>query len=157
MLRLFALGTLVCLTLSGCGPDKRKCTGPHADFIVILKLANRPLPDDTVVHVTYGGSGMEEYALSAPGKNHEVVFCDRADANGVPLDESDAGAAGAAGATGDDADAPVQSLHCALWTGGYSKVEVTATGLISKVYELYPREQECTVEEKIDLDSPDAG
>jgi hypothetical protein len=142
------------LTILGCGPDnKRECTGPHADFIVILKLADRPLPADTVVHVTYGGSGMEEYALAAPGRDHEVVFCDPADAFGVPLEAF----AAAAGASGEGSTAAVESLRCALWTGGFSKLEVSAAGLPAMVYPLSPRAQMCTVEELIVLDSPDAG
>ncbi len=40
-----------------------------------LRLRDRPLPADTVVHVIYGGSGTEDYSLADPGAKHEVVFC----------------------------------------------------------------------------------
>ncbi|MET0793470.1 MAG: hypothetical protein ABW061_18255 [Polyangiaceae bacterium] len=152
MLRKAALVTLGGLLIASCGPDKPRCTGPHPDFIVVVKLSNRPLPPDTVVHVTYGGSGMEEYDLAAPG-NHEVVFCLVADASGVPLDAS----APTEGAAGDGGSEPVQALSCQLWTGGYSKVEVRGTGIEPTTQELAPREGECTVKDTILLEPPDAG
>jgi hypothetical protein len=118
---------------------------------VIVKFANRPLPADTIVHVTYGGSGMEEYNLAAPG-NQEVVFCEIADAEGHRLDAS----AEAEGAAGAGENEPVQALACQLWTGGYSKVEVRSASVAPTVYPLSPREHVCTVEEVILLEPPDA-
>jgi len=152
VLRHAALGTLGWLFFSGCGPDKPRCSGPHADFSVVVKFANKPLPPDTIVHVTYGGSGMEEYNLAAPG-NQEVVFCRVADADGIPLDAS----APSQGAAGEGNAEPVQSLACDLWTGGYSKVEVLSAGVAPMVHNLSPREHECTVKELILLDAADAG
>jgi hypothetical protein len=152
VLRHAALATLGWLLLSGCGPDKPQCSGPHADFNLIVKFANRPLPADTIVHVTYGGSGMEEYNLAAPG-DQEVVFCQVADADGHPLEAS----VPTAGAAGEGNDEPVQALACALWTGGYSKVEVRSVSVAPVVYPLSPRDHVCTVDELILLDLPDAG
>ena len=51
----------------------------------------------------------------------------------------------------------MQALACALWTGGYSKLEVRSASIAPTVYPLSPRERVCTVEELILLDPPDAG
>jgi hypothetical protein len=150
VLRHAALVTFGWLLLTGCGPDKPQCSGPHPDFNVVVKFANRPLPADTIVHVTYGGSGMEDYDLAAPG-NQEVLFCQVADADGNPLDAS----APMEGAAGEGNNEPVQALACALWTGGYTKVEVRSATVAPKAYDLSPRDRVCTVEEVILLDPPD--
>lgn len=151
MLRHVALALLGWLMLPGCGPTKPECSAPHADFIVLLKFANRPLPADTSVHVTYGGSGMEVYDLADPG-THEVVFCDPADASGRTLDAS---VQGAAGESAGDSE-PVAALSCQLWTAGYCTVQVSGTGLPSTTFALSPREHVCTVDETLLLDPPDA-
>ena len=150
MVRFLVRLVLAAYLLSGCGPDKRECSGSHADFVVVLKLVGRPLPDDTVVHVIYGGSATEDYDLSSPARP-EVVFCKPADENGVPLEESTA----AAGAPGD-APNSVLSLNCQLWTGGFAKLQVRATGVSDRTYELQPREHQCTVTESLELETPDA-
>jgi hypothetical protein len=142
------------LCTMGCGPDHQECTGPHADFKVTLKLRDRPLPADTVVHVTYGGSGMEDYSPQEQGATHEVVFCHPGNADCTV--ELDAGSVASAGASGSD-DSGVPALCCELWTGGFAKLEVRATGLTTMMYELAPREHECTVTQTIVLDSPDGG
>ena len=139
----------------GCGPDRHECTGPHADFIVTLKLRDRPLSTDTVVHVTYGGSGMEDYRVQESGATHEVVFCRALAADGTQLNfdvESDA-AAGASGAN----DAEIDRLSCELWTAGFAKLEVRSAAFATMTYELTPRDRPCTVSETIVLDSPDGG
>ncbi len=51
----------------------------------------------------------------------------------------------------------MQALACALWTGGYAKVEVRATGIATVTHELSPREHVCTVTDEIVLEAPDAG
>ena len=138
----------------GCGPDRPKCTGSNADFQVTLKLTDRPLPADTVVHVTYGGTGTEDYVLAAP-TIPEVVFCDPEDENGNKIDRSADGAAGAAGSSGEEQ--PVAELGCQLWTGGYTKLQVSGTGLDGNVsYPLAPTDA-CMVVRTITLDSPDGG
>jgi hypothetical protein len=141
------------LCTMGCGPDRRECTGPHADFVVLLKLRDRPLPADTVVHVTYGGSGMENYALAQPDATHEVVFCHSASLDGGV--ELDAASTAAAGASGDDDG--VQALRCELWTGGFAKLEARSASFSAMTYDLSPRERQCTVTQTIVLDSPDGG
>ena len=148
MLRLIAL-TLACSWLLGCGPDRPKCTGPHPDFRVVLKLSDRPLPADAVVRVTYGGSGMENYVLASPTVP-EVVFCSPAGADGGAIDLS------AAGASGAD-DSPVEELQCQLWTGGFASLSVTGTGLDGMSHDLTPKDDQCTVTQTIVLDSPDGG
>jgi hypothetical protein len=152
VVRPVVLGALALSLVTGCGPDKPRCTGAHPDFNVIVKFASRPLPADTTVIVTYGGSGMEEYKLAAPG-NQEVVFCRIADADGNPIDAS----APDDGAAGEGNSAPVQALACQLWTGGYCKVEVRSASVAPMIHALSPREHVCTVEEVIWLDPPDAG
>ncbi|HTA88598.1 MAG TPA: hypothetical protein VK745_03450 [Polyangiaceae bacterium] len=137
----------------GCGPDHPDCTGPHADFQVLLELRDGPLAPDTVVHVTYGGSGMEDFSLMNPNADHEVVFCRPASLDGGVVPD---GSQGAAGATGAD-DSEVDALYCELWTGGFASLEVHATGLTLMTYNLSPREHVCTVAETIVLDSPDGG
>lgn len=159
MFRTIAPWGLATVLLLGCGPNPR-CSGTEPHFVVVLKLAARPLPSDTVVHVTYGGSGREAYRLSAPNSVHEVVFCRPANAAGDPLtdpagspDALDAGDAGAGAA----AQPPVDALYCELWTGGFTKLEVSASGLPTTEYDLAPREKQCTVTRTIVLDAPDAG
>ena len=153
---VWRLALVICASwLVCCGPgsDKRQCPGPHPDFNVTLRLSNRPLPPDTVVRVTYGGSGMEAYTLAAPGANHEVVFCSVADADGVPLESSSSEGAGAKG----EEERSVFALSCALWTGGFTTVEVRGSGIESTSHDLLPREGGCTVARTIVLDSLDAG
>ena len=138
----------------GCGPDHPDCTGPHPDFSVVLSLSSRPLAADTVVHVTYGGSGMEDYALSNPKADHEVVFCKPSTLDGGTLPDAATGAA--AGASGVD-DGTVDALSCELWTGGFATLQVHTGSLESMTYDLSPRDHVCTVTESIVLDSPDGG
>jgi hypothetical protein len=138
----------------GCGPNRADCTAPHADFLIELELRDKPLPSDTVVHVTYGGSGMEDYSLAEQNTTHEVVFCHPRTPDGCAA--LDAGPPGAAGAPGAD-DSGVAALCCELWTGGFAKVEVSASGLATMTYNLAPLEHECTVSKTIVLDSPDGG
>ena len=142
------------LLAMGCGPDRPDCTGPHPDFRVVLELSNRSLAPDTVVHVTYGGSGMEDYSVSNPTADHEVVFCRPATLDGgVPVDAS---VTSVAGASGED-DSSVEALYCELWTGGFAKLQVGSASFMSMSFDLAPREHECTVVQTIVLDSPDGG
>ncbi len=140
------------LTLS-CGPDSRDCSAQKADFYLTLELKDRPLSADTVIHVTYGGSGMEDYSPSELGVVHEVVFCTPEHADGG-LDLVDASAE--AGASGSE-ESGIDKIVCQLWTGGYAKIEVTTSGLEPVTYGLTPREHSCTVTQTLVLDSPDAG
>ena len=147
--------TMVGLTLLGCGPDRPKCTGSNPDFKITIKLSDRELPEDTVVHVTYGGTGKEDYVLAAPGVP-EVVFCTPADGNGRPIDSSPMVEAAGASDTSNEA-VPVRELACTLWTGGYAKLRVSGTGLDADTsYPLTPTDA-CVVTRTIVLDSPDGG
>lgn len=124
---------------------------------------SRRLPADTLVRVTYGGSGKEQYRLSEPNAIHEVVFCRPANAQGEPLPSEPIEAG--VGAAGDDAGAPpmsdaadgVEALYCELWTGGFTELEASASGLATMRYQLRPESRECTVRQTITLDSPDGG
>jgi len=138
----------------GCGPDSRDCSAQKADFYITLELKDRPLSTDTVVHVTYGGSGMEDYSPSEHGVTHEVVFCTPEHADGG-VERLDASVA-EAGASGSD-DTGVDRIVCQLWTGGYAKLEVRTSGLDPVTYDLSPRQHSCTVTQTFVLDSPDAG
>lgn len=159
MLRSFAPWALATVLLLGCGPNAR-CSGAQPNFVVLLKLAARPLPSDTVVHVTYGGSGVEDYRLSEPNAVHEVVFCRPAKADGSPVDalQFDAGGEGSAADAGASSGTDeATAVYCELWTGGFTKLQVTASTLPTSSYELARRDKQCTVTETIVLDSPDAG
>jgi len=129
---------------------------------VVLKLSNRPLPANTVVHVTYAGSAEEDFRLSEPNARHEVTFCQFADENGTRLADSAStatgldGAAGAAGAQ-SDASTAVASLYCELRTSGFTELEVSGSGFITQDYELRPRDDRCTLEREFILDLADAG
>jgi hypothetical protein len=152
VLRSIALLSFASVLMISCGPDHRHCSGPHPDFVVVLELSDRPLPSDTVVHVTYAGSGTEDYVLAAPSSDPEVVFCYPSSADGGVLIDN----GGAAGASGDDASS-VQALRCELWTGGFSELTVHASGVPDTSYDLSPDDSQCTVSQVIVLDSPDAG
>ena len=153
ILRWVPLVLVAALVCCGPGNDKRECAGPHADFNVTLRLSNRPLPVDTVVRVTYGGSGTETYTLAAPGANHEVIFCSLADSSGTPLDASSMASAGAAA----EDEGPTFGLSCALWTGGFTKLEVHGSGFDPVSLDLLPVHTGCTVTKAVVLDSPDGG
>jgi hypothetical protein len=162
VLRFLAPLTIASLVLLGCGPDHRRCSGPpQPDFVVLLKLSDRPLPPDTVVRVTYAGSGTESYDLASPSNDPEVVFCSPATADCSALDQVSGppgalGAAGAAGASSEDAP-PTEALSCELWTGGFATLKVEGTGLNDTIYDLTPDDNMCTVSQCIVLDSPDGG
>ena len=152
MARISAALLVAMLGLPGCGP-RRRCSGPHPDFVVTLELSTRPLPPDTVVYVTYGGSGTESYDLAHPSADPEVVFCSPVSKDGAGA----VGANGAAGATSDDTPS-VDALSCELWTGGFTTVQVQGTGLGDDLpYQLSPNDDQCTVRQTIVLDSPDGG
>jgi hypothetical protein len=160
---------LLAFFLWSCGPDKlRTCSGEDPAFTVVLKLAARPLPADTVVHVTYAGSAKEDFRLSDPDARHKVTFCRPADKNGAPLDASapettlldgGGGAAGAAGATGSGAESldpnVVAALYCELWTAGFTELSISGSGFTTVDYDLTPKDDECTIEKECVLDSPD--
>jgi hypothetical protein len=95
---------------------------------------------------------MENYGLDERGVIHEVVFCKRFGLDGGLIDLD----ASAAGASGSD-DSGVGELQCELYTGGFAKLTVTASGLPEMTHDLAPREHECTVTQTIVLDSPDGG
>ena len=154
MLRHVAPWTLACLLLLSCGPDRRPCSGTHPNFVVVLKLAARSLPADTTVHVTYGGSGTEDYDLAGTNPRHEVLFCSAKNAAGVTVDAS---LAPADASSGDGDPALVAELSCELWTGGFTTLEVRGTGFATMIYKLTPEASKCTVSREIVIDSPDAG
>ncbi len=148
MRALLAGGVLAACSLlaMSCGPDKYRCTGSRESFKVLLRLANGKLPADTEVIVNYGGSSTEKYVLSVGDVGHDVVFCHPADAQGNELVLPDAGAVSSADA-----------LSCQLWTGGFTTLQVQATGVDSREYDLVPQEDRCTVQSTITLDASDAG
>lgn len=176
MLRILIWLSLLALLLWSCGPDnEQSCSGAEPAFKVVLRLMARPLPADTVMRVSYAGSGMEEFRLSAPNAQHAVTFCQVADENGAPLDGSTAevtgatGAAGAAGATGapgaagaagaaTDTDQPgvVAALYCELYTAGYTELKISGSGFASRTIQLAPKDKLCTVTSNLVLDAPDA-
>jgi hypothetical protein len=160
---LISLAVLA-LLLWSCGPDSPStCSEGDPDFKVVLKLAARPLPPDTVVHVTYAGAGTEDFRLSDRNARQEVAFCLVADELGVPLAKgapqpmNDAEAAGAAGAAGPSGDAPEQvlALYCEFYTAGFTRLKVSGSGFTTVDYQL--AKKSCTVNKEFVLDLPDAG
>ncbi|MEO8906148.1 MAG: hypothetical protein ABI627_31890 [Polyangiaceae bacterium] len=152
--------TIAGMVLLSCGPDRPKCMGSNADFVVTLKLSDRALPNDLVVHVQYGGAGTEDYVLAAP-TTPEVVFCFPADENGKQIARSsaaaeggDSGSAGVGASPGEDQ--PVPEVVCSLWTGGYATLQASGTGLDATSHPLSPTNA-CIVQHTIVLDSPDGG
>lgn len=141
----WSLAPLLVPLLIACGPDKRQCTRSQTSFTVVLQLPGQPLPDDMVVHVMYGGTSVEEYSLNERSVDHEVVFCKPLDEKGAELDL--------------DASLPATAyaVSCDLWTGGYTSVQVLATGIAPTEYSLLPQEDGCTVLRKIELDAADGG
>jgi len=174
VLRVLVVLSLFALLLWSCGPEAHlNCSGADPVFKVVLKLMARPLPQDIVVTVEYGGSGKEEFRLSNPRAKHEVLFCRVADETGAPIDGSapeateatgaagatgaadDIGAGGAGGAATDsDQPAPVAALYCELYTAGYTDLQVTGSGFAPQAYPLSPKNSLCTVEEGFVLDAP---
>ena len=174
VLRVLVLLSLCALLLWSCGPEAHlNCSGADPVFKVVLKLMARPLPQDIVVTVEYGGSGKEEFRLSDPRAKHEVMFCRVADDTGAPIDGSVPEATGAAGATGatddigaggaggaggaatdPDLPAPVAALYCELYTAGYTDLLVTGSGFAPAAYPLSPKNSLCTVEAEFVLDAP---
>lgn len=163
MLRVLAPLALLSLLLWSCASDGHAttCSGQDPDFIAVLRLAAAPLPADTLVHVIYAGSASEDFMLSRPNLRHEVLFCQIADEQGVPLDPSAQESAAAAGAAGASADSGAsasgaQSLYCKLWTKGFATLIVSGSsgGFISKQYELAPKDGVCTVTKEFVLDAP---
>lgn len=176
MFRLLAFLSLCGLLVWGCGPDKlRDCSGAAPKFTVVLKLGARPLPADTVVHVSYAGSGKEDFRLSEPNAQLEVTFCQIANEDGSPLDASASastglgaagaggaaetgGASGAAGAAGaQNQPNTVPALICKLFTAGFTSLEVSGSGFMTVHYDLTPDKELCTTEKVLVLDAPDAG
>ena len=163
MFRAFASLSLIALLLYSCVKDNpRPCSGQDPEFIVVLKLMGRPLPIDTVVHVTYAGAAEEKFRLSDPKALKDVTFCKLADQDGVPLEPSAPQAMGAAAAAGAaDSDNPSQgvaALYCELYTGGSTQLKVSGTGFDTQDYDLAPSADLCTViPPPFVLDSADAG
>lgn len=168
MFRVLLLLSAFALLLWSCGPDKpRTCSGDAPTFRVLLKLTSRPLPADTVVHVTYAGSAKEAFRLSNPKARLDVTFCELANEDGSKLEASapmatgsdgSAGAAGAGGAAPEEsAGNGIPALVCKLFTGGFTELEVSGSGFTTVGYKLSPDKERCTVEKPLLLDAPDAG
>ena len=173
------------LLLWSCGPDKpRTCQGDDPKFKVLIRLGARPLPSDTVVHVTYAGSAKEAFRLSDPKAQLDVTFCQAVNLDGTPFDSSrpaetgldgavgaagaagaegtagaagTTGAAGAAGAPAAPNDHSVPALYCQLFTAGFTELEISGSGFMTVDYELTPNKEHCVLEKEFVLDAPDAG
>jgi hypothetical protein len=81
-------------------------------FSLTLRAAPAPLPDDTVLKVTYGG-GSEEYALGGDNSSLETVLCS--------VETDDAG-------SGDGGKPRALAIDCKLWTQGAAKVTASGDG-----------------------------
>lgn len=121
------------VAVASCGPDADppRCQG-QATFALRFVPAQGFLPPDTTVRFVYGG-GEETYSVAAPTEP-EVVFCEPIVASAAGGAEAGAGGngngelpAGGAGG-GGSAAADITELVCELWTGGTTRIEVTARG-----------------------------
>jgi hypothetical protein len=165
--RVFMLLSGFALLLWSCGPDKpQSCPGNDPKFEVLLRLSERPLPEDTVVQVTYAGSAKESYRLSQPKAKLEVTFCKPVNADGTPLGppplisppEGAAGAGGAAaGVVAEEVPGSVPALYCELFTSNYTELEVSSAAFTTAHFELTQSKEECTLKKELLLDNPDAG
>lgn len=128
---------LLALIVPACGDDTSKsppsCSDPGPSFVVLVRADVGPLPEDTVMRVTYG-AGREEHAIGRGSADGEVVFCQPSERDGSVLAAPAAagaageGAGGAAvgGAGGDSAvsTAAYPAALCALYTEGSASVDV---------------------------------
>lgn len=96
---------------AGCASDTSPpapCSDkPHATFHLEIAADDGPLPPDTHLRVSYGGSAVESFDLAAPHMGSSI-FCtaDYADASG----------------------SRAQSIGCDLWTNGPANLDVWAAG-----------------------------
>jgi hypothetical protein len=121
------LGSLA--AFGGCGPNPRPqgpCDGPS--FNLVVRTETGPLPQDTRINVRYGGNqDGEPYALG-DDRTGQAVFCTES-AGGAPGGDEPDEAAGAGPAQARE-HVPPDSLHCALYTQGPARLDVTATGYV---------------------------
>jgi hypothetical protein len=146
---------LTCLLAGGCSSDagpEQSCPRTPAAFHVLIRAANGVLPDDTVVSVRYGGSAVEQYYVSDPPSEPEVLFCKAVDNDGGPP------------GVGDASPPPfqeIEALACDLWTNGAAIVTVAASRYPVVERQLEPHTDHCgvseTVQAEIMLGEPDGG
>ncbi|MGC4091772.1 MAG: hypothetical protein QM756_28595 [Polyangiaceae bacterium] len=142
----------------GCGPDakpQQTCAG-EPDFVVTVSSALGPLPEDTLVSVTFGGDGHETYQPNAHNER-QVLFCESTRV-------SEPGAGGAGGAASQDqllagaggahpiTESTIESISCELWSGGPAHVTVVA-GALQHSAVLTPHSDVCTTWSAINLDA----
>lgn len=140
---------VVALT-AGCSkdPEYDRCNVERPAFLVRVSAQNDELPNDTRLHVDYGGRD-EEYVLAQPPERPDVVFCtllsQRVDTDAMI--EVDAGSA-------------VRELLCELWTQGGADLTVRASGYPTQVLTLQAKRDSCgieTVDYLVVLERADAG
>jgi hypothetical protein len=160
-------GCLLLLALTPCcGPDPGPVVCQRADFEVLIRAPDAPLPSDTTVRLHYGGRAFddpEELVLAQPG-TPQALFCYAATRDGVvepgasAFGSSLSAADGTAGAGGsDDGGAPLDALLCKLWTDGSADLEVE-THLYGVVKaKLESKKRVCTVWSVLELHPSDAG
>ena len=155
------------LVIAGCPSDPPQCASPQAAFVVSIRAAGGPLPDDTTLRIAYG-AGTEEYRLADPASTSEVVYCRvrwrdaGASEAGAVLDaaaaELDAGTPDAADTGAGSSE--VDELSSELWTGGAATITVSASGYAELERDLTAEEDECgvmTTEIPLTLVGEDAG
>lgn len=166
-LRAFALSALVL----ACGPDHEpELCHANADFEVVLRAAEGPLPSDLKLELHYGGRAYDDpetLVVAEPKAPPQALFCYVADRDGAhPAGEAalgapgasdgTAGAAGAAGA-GSEGEGVLQGLFCRLWTDGSADLDVSSERYRTTTVHLQTQNHVCTVEKTIELTLPDAG
>ena len=128
------------------------CPGtPSPAFTVSITAVSGPLPQDTSVHLAYGG-GSEEYFLAGNGGHPSVMFCNPEQGSAGWGGEGGA-APGAAGAP-QGTPLPTTRLVCEVWVEGAATIRVSGGDYPELEAELQGESNECgpeTVEEELVL------
>ena len=144
-------------------PVPPDCGGPDFDVLVKTTLEDVPLPEDTVVHVTYGGGEIEEHDTDFDAE-HDVLFCYPTDREGNPVSaggqggqgvSETGGPAGHGGAGG--VGAGPDGMRCRLWTDGPATVKVLTRVYPTVETNLRGTRGVCTVSAEIEIGPSDGG
>ena len=165
---LVRLHTRVLLLIGGCAigcsrpqDSPSPCPRDVPAFRLLVTAADGPIPSDTELTVTFGGSGVEEYSLRFGNGDNKTVCCVAASASESPPSprcgsrvagrgsslrvDGAAFDGGASGSTeGSASDAGTAAIACDLWTDGAAEIEISASGyaLLQQTLRAEPSEGE---------------
>jgi len=155
------------LLLASCEeepPQPPYCTGP--DFQILVTALDIPLPPDTVVHVEYGGTQVDEYWITDDPVGPEVAFCEESDREGNPVSgaggdrggsSNATGMTGEGGAGGAPSGGTMEGLICDLWTDGPATVTILTSVFPTVEVPLRAKKGKCTVWKEIEIGPDDGG